>query len=127
MQYYTDELENQLDNKKLIIFINWYLKGQNEEEWNKVQKELHIKMSMQKALDTYLKRIDVQNAIVQATKITKDFDFIRVYRNMLDKALKGDQKSADWILRANNSDFFKDNKNTTNELDEIVKGLDLNE
>ena len=84
-------------------------------------------MDSKKAMDTYLKRIDVQSAVVQASKITVEFDFIRVYRNMLDKALEGDQKSADWILRASNSNFFKNEDSNKDTLSELVKGLNLNE
>ena len=127
MKNYLEDLTDDLENKQLIKFVEWYLKGHNEEEWEKVKTELHVKMDSKKAMDTYLKRIDVQNAIVQASKITVEFDFIRVYRNMLDKALEGDQKSADWILRASNSNFFKNEDSNKDTLSELVKGLNLNE
>ena len=127
MKNYLEDLADDLENKQLIKFVEWYLKGHNEKEWEKVKTELHVKMDSKKAMDTYLKRIDVQNAIVQASKITVEFDFIRVYRNMLDKALEGDQKSADWILRASNSNFFKNEDSNKDTLSELVKGLNLNE
>ena len=127
MKNYLEDLTDNLENKQLIKFVEWYLKGHKEKEWEKVKTELHVKMDSKKAMDTYLKRIDVQNAIVQASKITVEFDFIRVYRNMLDKALEGDQKSADWILRASNSNFFKNEDSNKDTLRELVKGLNLNE
>ena len=50
---------------------------------------------------------------------------MRLYNTMMKKALEGDTKSADWILKAQQDDFFKTKSKSA--IDNIIEGLDLDE
>lgn len=79
---------------------------------------------MEFALDTYLDRIDVQRAIKMLIEYKKDFNLIKIYQEMVKKALEGDVNSANWVVKFSESSFFKSKKN---EIDDIIDSLELSE
>lgn len=117
------EVEEVLDNKKMIRFVKWYIEGANPSEWDKVKQHLN-NVSMEFALDTYLDRIDVQRAIKMLIEYKKDFNLIKIYQEMVKKALEGDVNSANWVVKFSESSFFKSKKN---EIDDIIDSLELSE
>ncbi len=109
-----------LDNQHLKYFVDWYLKGAKKEDyrgWQTLSDDYNF------AMDNYLKRGDVQACISDYTKRNKDMNFVKLYNKMLEKALDGDAKSADWILKAQQDDFFKTKGKSA--IDEIVEGLEI--
>lgn len=119
-----DNIEGLLENKKLWYFIRWYLNGQKSDEWKSVQTSIGISQTSEWAIKTYLEREDVQRAMIEITKLNKDFNLIQIYNKMMENALKGDVNSANWIVKFSESDFFKNKKD---ELDNIIDGLNLEE
>lgn len=117
------EVEEVLENKKMIKFVRWYEEGANPEEWDKVKQHVN-NVTMEFALDTYLNRVDVQRAIKMIIEYKKDFNLIRIYQQMVKKALDGSVESANWVVKFSESSFFKSKKS---EIDNILDGLDLNE
>lgn len=113
---------NLLENKWLRYFCKWYLDGAKEEEF---QKWGTLSDNIDYALENYLKRDDVIRCIADFTKRQKDMDFMKLYNTMLEKALNGDTKSADWILKAQDSDFFKTKSKSA--IDNIIEGIDVND
>lgn len=111
-----------LDNQWLKYFIKWYLEGANKELFEKFGT---LSDDYNFAMDNYLKRDDVQRCIADYTKRNKDMNFVKLYNKMLDKALDGDTKSADWILKAQDNEFFKVKSKSA--IDNIIEGLDINE
>lgn len=111
-----------LENQSMKYFVDWYVKGAKKEDFKGWQ---NLSENMEWALENYLKRGDVQACIVDFYKRNKDMDFIKLYRTMMDKALKGDGKSADWILKAQESDFFKTKSKSA--IDNIIERLDVND
>lgn len=117
------EVEEVLDNKKMIRFCRWYIEGANPKEWDKVKQHLN-NVTMEFALDTYLDRLDVQKAIKMLIDYKRDFNLIKIYQEMVKKALEGDVNSANWVVKFSDSSFFKSKKS---EIDNILEGLDLSE
>lgn len=110
-----------LENKKLRFFVRWYCNGANKEEYEKI-KNYCSGYEMDKAIEVYLDRNDVKEAIAYVTKENKDLDIIKIYQKMLKKALEGDVNSANWIMKFRESKFFDTNKS---EIDKILEGLDV--
>lgn len=119
-----DNVKDLLDNKKIWWFIKWYLNGQKEEEWKQVQMVMCVDGDSKWGIKTYLEREDVQRALIEVTKLNKDFNLVKIYNKMLEKSLDGDVNSANWIVKFSESDFFG---TKTNELDNIINGLSLDE
>lgn len=119
-----DNVKDLLDNKKIWWFIKWYLNGQKEDDWQQVQQVMCIDKDSKWGIKTYLEREDVQRALIEITKLNKDFNLVQIYNKMLEKALDGDVNSANWIVKFSESDFFG---TKTNELDNIINGLNLDE
>lgn len=115
------EVEEVLDNKKMIRFVRWYIEGAKPEEWDKVKQHLN-NVIMEFALDTYLDRIDVQRAIKMLIEYKKDFNLIKIYQQMVKKSLEGDVNCANWVVKFSESSFFNSKKS---ELDNILDGLDV--
>lgn len=119
-----DNIEGVFDNKKMWWFVKWYLEGAKEEDFKRVQQVMDIQQDSKWAIKTYLDREDVQRAMIELTKLNKDFNLVKIYNKMLEKALDGDVNSANWIVKFSESDFFG---TKTNELDNIISGLNLDE
>lgn len=111
-----------LENKKYRYFVKWYLDGAKKEEFKKWE---NLTDNMQFALDNYTYRKDVQRCIVDYYKRNRDMDFIKLYKKMLDKALDGDGKSADWILKAQDNEFFKVKSKSA--VEQLIDGLNIDE
>ena len=120
----SDTVKDCLDNKKLWAFVKWYLNGAKEEEYKTVQQCLDIQQNSKWAIKTYLDREDVQRALIEVTKLNKDFNLVQIYNKMLEKALDGDVNSANWIVKFSESDFFG---TKTDAVAELLEGLNLNE
>lgn len=121
----NDNIKDLLDNKKLFVFIRWYLNGAKEEEFKTVQQLMDINQDSRWAIKTYLEREDVQRAMIEITKLNKDFNLVQIYNKMLEKALDGDVNSANWIVKFSESDFF--GKKGKSAIDEIIDNLDIEE
>ena len=117
------DVEDVLENKKMIKFVRWYEEGANPKEWDKVKQHVN-NVTMEFALDTYLNRVDVQRAIKMIIEYKKDFNLIRIYQEMVKKALDGDVNSANWVVKFSESSFFRSKKS---EIDNILESLDLGE
>lgn len=119
----NSNIEDMLDNKKLRFFVRWYCNGAIKEDYDKI-KNYCSGFEMDKAIETYLDRNDVKEAIAFVTKENKDLDIIKIYHKMLKKALDGDVNSANWIMKFRESKFFDTNKS---EIDKIIEDLDVEE
>ncbi|WP_341480390.1 hypothetical protein [Clostridium cibarium] len=120
---FNKHIEDMLQNKKLRHFVRWYADGQDEADYERI-RSYYNDFDMQKALDTYLERDDVKQAIQYVTKSQKDMNLIKIYNTMVKKALEGDTNSANWVVKFSESDFFIDRKSA---IDDIISGLDMNE
>ena len=120
-KYYNGLDTSLLENMYLKHFVSWYIKGADPKTFKKWGT---LTDDMNKALDTYLYRPDVQKWIIEYTKRQRELNLIKVYNVMLKNALEGDVQSANWLITFSKSDFFE---NKENELEEFVKGLSTDE
>lgn len=120
---FNKHIEDMLENKKLRHFVRWYCDGQDKEDYERIKSYIND-FDMDKALDTYLERDDVKQAIEYVTKSQKDMNLIKIYNAMVNKALSGDTNSANWVVKFSESDFFGNKKSL---IDDIVNDLDLSE
>ncbi|MFR1377659.1 MAG: hypothetical protein ACLSTJ_01695 [Clostridium neonatale] len=111
-----------LEVPKYKYFVKWYLDGAKKEEFKKWD---NLSDNMQFALENYTYRKDVQKCIVDYYKRNRDMDFVKLYKKMLDKALDGDTKSADWILKAQDNEFFKVKSKSA--VEQLIDGLNIDE
>lgn len=119
-----DNIEGLLENKKLWSFIKWYLDGQNPKDWKSVQTTLGITQTSEWAIKNYMERTDVQKAMIEITKLNKDFNLVKIYNKMLELALEGDKSAADYIMKFSGSDFFESKSSA---IDELIGGLSLDD
>lgn len=72
--------------------------------------------------DTWLPRADVQNAIKQYLKFFRTYDLAKLYRSMYQKALSGDVRAADWVVKFADSTFFNDGED---EINAFLNGVNI--
>ena len=120
---FKDNIMACLSSQKLYEFVKWYCTSdQKKESYDVIKKNLN-NVEYDYAMNNHLTRSDVQDAIKLWIKRTKDLNMLKVYNVMLNKSLEGDVKSADWIMKFNNSDFFKDEGES--ELRDFASGLNI--
>lgn len=114
-------IEQMLSNKKLRHFVRWYCDGADESKWNQLSKNYLNDIELDKALELYLEKKDVQDAILYVTKFQKELNLVKLYNAMLKKALDGDVNSANWVTKFSESDFFKNKADALTELKKKLK------
>lgn len=72
--------------------------------------------------ENWLPRADVQNGIRQYLKFFKTADMAKLYKSMMNKALGGDTKAADWVCKFAESSFFDDGQD---EMDAFLAGVNI--
>ncbi|MBU3215858.1 hypothetical protein LL033_11920 [Clostridium estertheticum] len=112
-----------LSNRKLYEFVKWYCTSDQSKESYDAIKHLLNGVEYDYAMSNHLTRSDIQEAIKLWTKKTKDMNMLKVYNVMLNKALEGDVKSADWLSKFNSSDFFKEEEDS--EIHDFMAGLNV--
>lgn len=78
--------------------------------------------SQQWCEDTWMQRADVQNAIKQYLKFFRTYDLAKLYRSMYQKALSGDVRAADWVVKFADSTFFNDGED---EINAFLNGVNI--
>ncbi len=79
------------------------------------------------AEDNWLIREDVQRGMIIYMAHMKVYNQMKVYQKMLAKALEGDVQSAKYIDEFNGKlDKMQVNKETQSEIDELLKGVNIN-
>lgn len=79
------------------------------------------------AEQNWLIREDVQKGMIIYMQHMKTYNQMKVYQSMLQKALSGDVNSAKYIDDFNNKlDKMMENKEEKSEIDELLKGVNIN-
>lgn len=79
------------------------------------------------AEENWLIREDVQKGMIVYMQHMKTYNQMKVYQSMLQKALTGDVNSAKYLDEFNNRlDKMLENKSEQNEIDELLKGVNIN-
>lgn len=90
------------------------------DEW-KVIDNNH--MLSEEHCDDWLTRADAQQAMQLYLQHMKKYNLIKVYSSMLDKAVNGDVKSAQWIESFSRSEFFKEDED--DEIDDFLNDINI--
>ncbi|HIW21860.1 MAG TPA: hypothetical protein H9887_07580 [Candidatus Dorea intestinavium] len=114
----------------LSRYVDWYMsKPEDRVSWEDLAKchaNYRSKGGKNKtprwAEENWLPRGDVQKAMQEWIKFFRKKDMALLYRNMMDKAMKGDTKAADWVVKFGESDFFDD---SADEMDSFLSGLNI--
>ncbi|NRT88885.1 hypothetical protein [Clostridium beijerinckii] len=115
------QIEDMLSNKKLRAFVRWFCDGQDKDKFESISKNYLNNITLEKAMELYLEKRDVQEAILYVTKFQKDLNLVKIYNAMMKKALEGDTNSANWITKFSESSFFENNEDKFKTLQKKLK------
>lgn len=107
----------------LAKFVDWYMTPENKRcPWEELARcDVNFKAkdgtfkTPEFAEENWLPRQDVQEAMQAYLRYFKKQNLTMLYQNMLKKALQGDVKAADWIVKFSESEFFSDGHDEVNE------------
>ena len=106
-------------------FLCYYYTPENErrpwDEFKKCHDQLNKKETFEDCLP-WLEREDVQKAMLAYRKATKLRDLSNLYDRMMQKAMEGDTKAADWIVKFTESQYFDE---STDEIDDFLSGVNI--
>lgn len=114
----------------LAKYVDWYMTPEHKRcSWedlancdvNFKQKNGDIKTE-QFAEENWLPRQDVQEAMQAYLKYFKRQNLTMLYQSMLDKAMNGDVRAADWVVKFSESDFFNDEHD---EVNDFLSGINI--
>ena len=74
------------------------------------------------AEENWLQRKDVQEAMQAYLKYFKTQNLTMLYQSMLKKAMAGDVKAADWVVKFSEGEFFKDEHD---EVNDFLNGINI--
>ena len=107
----------------LAKYVEWYMTPEHKRiPWDDLAtcdlifkaKDGSIK-TQEFAEDNWLPRQDVQEAMQAYLKYFKRQNLTMLYQSMLTKAMSGDVKAADWIVKFSESEFFNDGHDEVND------------
>lgn len=115
----------------LAKFVEWYMTPEDKREpWENLatynvnfkHKNTGKMKSIQFAEENWLPRADVQKAMQAYLKFFKTQNMTMLYKTMLDKAMNGDIKAADWVVKFSESSFFDD---SDDEIDMFLSDINI--
>lgn len=109
---------------KISYFVVWYCKSENEREDFKTYSKKNLGGVTLETAMGYLDREDVQKAIKYWVGKDTTLDMVKLYKSMYQKAMGGDVQAFNSISKFIDGGFFK---NKSDELEELLKGSDINE
>lgn len=123
----TQNLEEIVKNKKKVIFVKWYV---DNTEHSKNKFENDIKNLVQCEFDTcigWLEEEKVQNAIKIYMKQQQTKKIVEMFNVQYQKAVDGDIKAAEFVVKFYQDDFFNTNVKTEmeQEADNILSKIDI--
>lgn len=74
------------------------------------------------AEENWLPRSDVQEALQAYLKYFKKQNLTMLYQSMLSKAMDGDVRAADWVVKFSDSDFFNE---SNSEVNDFLSGVNI--
>lgn len=121
----------------LASYICWYYSDPNKRcSWEELcQYDANFKSQGEEggykteefAEQNWLIREDVQRAMIIYLQHMKRYNFMRRYQEMNKKALQGDVNSAKYVDEMDKMlDKMSIDKDTANEIDELLKGVNIN-
>lgn len=114
----------------LAKYVEWYMTPENKRcSWEELSKcDLNFKTKAGElktpefAEENWLPRQDVQEAMQAYLKYFKKQNLTMLYTSMMKKAMAGDVKAADWIVKFSESEFFDDGHD---EVNDFLSGINI--
>lgn len=117
----------------LAKYVEWYMAPADQRiPWEELaQCDLNYKQkpegikSPEFAEQNWLPRKDVQDALQAYIKYFKKTNLTKLYMSMYEKAMTGDVRAADWVVKFSESEFFDEKQDDINNfLDGVhIKGI----
>ncbi|OOO67081.1 hypothetical protein BS638_05995 [Clostridium tepidum] len=108
-------------NKK-AYFVKWYVDSDKSKESFDKEVRKSCNCEYEYAMSEWLIEEEIQNAIKEYLKQQRSIKMLEIYDSMLEKALKGDVKSAEWCEKFFKSDFFED---SSDEIDDYLTDINI--
>lgn len=107
----------------LAKFVEWYMSPEDKRcAWDDLCRcDVNFRSTdgtnktQEFAEENWLQRKDVQEAMQAYLKYYKIQNLSMLYQNMYRKAMSGDVKAADWVVKFSDSDFFNDENDAVND------------
>lgn len=114
----------------LAKYVEWYMTPEDKRcPWEQlVTCDINFKTKSgevkteQFAEENWLPRQDVQEAMQAYLKYFKKQKLTMLYQSMFNKAMSGDVKAADWIVKFSESEFFDDGHD---EVNDFLSGINI--
>ena len=110
--------------KYISAYLCWKLDDNpNKRTFEDLQKTDTHHYPSEEHCEGWLTREDVQQAMQIYLQQVNKLNLIKIYNVMLEKALNGDVKSAQWIESFSKSKFFEEEK--SDEIDNFLDGVNI--
>ena len=110
----------------LAKYVEWYMTPENKREsWDSLstcERRLYEGKTPEWAERNWLIRSDVQDAMQAYVKYFKKQRLTALYQSMYDKAMEGDVRAADWVVKFSESAFFDE---SSDEIDDFLSGINI--
>lgn len=98
-------------------YVEWYMTPEDKRD------EFPLKdKTPEWAEKNWLTRSDVQDAMQAHCKYFKKQKLTQLYQSMYDKAMNGDVRAADWVVKFSESAFFDE---STDEINDFLSGINI--
>ena len=114
----------------LAKYVDWYMTPEDKRcSWEDLAKcDINYKTKTGEiktpefAEENWLPRQDVQEAMQAYLKYFKKQNLTMLYQSMLKKAMNGDVKAADWVVKFSEGEFFNDEHD---EVNDFLSGINI--
>lgn len=110
----------------LAKYVEWYMTPADKREpWDSLctcSKQMYDGKTPEWAEKNWLSRSDVQDAMQAYIKYFKKQRLTQLYQSMYDKAMEGDVRAADWVVKFSESAFFDE---STDEINDFLSGVNI--
>ena len=110
----------------LAKYVDWYMTPKEKREsWESLatcDKKNFSDKTEEFAEKTWLSRTDVQDAMQAYCKYFRKQKLTQLYQSMYNKAMDGDVRAADWVVKFSESSFFDE---STDEINDFLSGINI--
>ena len=110
----------------LAKYVEWYMSPEDKREsWDSLctcHKQMYEGKTPEWAEKNWLIRSDVQDAMQAYCKYFKKSKLTKLYQSMYEKAMEGDVRAADWVVKFSESAFFDE---SSDEVNDFLSGINI--
>ena len=103
-------------SEELARYVEWYMTPEDKRgSWE-------FSITQEQAEKEWLSRDDIQDAMQAYCKYFKKQKLTQLYQSMYEKAMDGDVRAADWVVKFSESAFFDE---STDEINDFLSGINI--